>query len=71
MAKGIIRRLTDRGYGFIRAETEEDLFFHSSEVQGVDYYTLREGQEVEFEVERGHNGRWQAVRVRLAEPGGE
>ena len=68
MAKGIIIRLTDRGYGFIKAESEEDLFFHRSEVQGVDYDSLREGEEVEFEVERGRNGRWRAVRVRLAEP---
>jgi CspA family cold shock protein len=68
MPKETIRRLMERGYGFIKAESEEDLFFHRSELQGVDYDSLREGQEVEFEVERGRNGRWQAVRVRLAEP---
>ena len=53
MPKGTIRRLiTDRGFGFIKGDRGEDLFFHRSEVQGVDYSSLREGQQVEFEVEK-------------------
>ena len=71
MPKGTIRRLMDRGYGFIKGEKEEDLFFHRSELQGVEYESLREGQEVEFEVGRGRNGRPQAVKVTPAEPKGE
>ena len=56
MAKGTIRRLIkDRGFGFIKVEQGEDLFFHRSELQGVDFDSLREGQEVEFEVGRGHS----------------
>jgi len=67
MPKGTIRRLiTDRGFGFIKTEQGEDLFFHRNQLQGVDYNSLREGQQVEFEVGRGRNGRLQAVRVRLA-----
>ena len=67
MPKGTIRRLmTDRGYGFIKPEQGEELFFHRSELQGVDYSSLREGQEVEFKVGQGRNGRSQAVGVRLA-----
>ena len=66
MPKGTIRRIMDRGYGFIKTEQGEDLFFHRNELQGVDYYSLREGQGVEFEVGRGRDGRSQAVRVRLA-----
>ena len=58
MAKGSIRRLiTDRGFGFIMTEEGKDLFFHRNELQGVDYSSLRQGQEVEFEVGRGRNGR--------------
>ena len=72
MAKGNIKRLIkDRGFGFIKIEQGEDLFFHRSELQGVDYDSLGEGQEVEFEVGRGHSGRPQAVKVRLAQPQGE
>jgi len=72
VAKGTIRRLiTDRGFGFITPEQGEDLFFHRSELQGVDFDSLREGQEVEFEVGRGRSGRPQAVKVRLAQPEAE
>lgn len=69
MPKGTIRRLiTGRGFGFIKTERREDLFFHSSQLQGVNYNSLREGQQVEFEVGKGRNGRPQAIRVRLAQP---
>jgi len=71
MAKGTIRRLMDRGYGFIKTEQEEDLFFHHSEIEGVEFTSLSEGQEVEFEMSRGRDGRPQAVRVRLAQPKSE
>jgi CspA family cold shock protein len=71
MPKGTIRRLIDQSYGFIKVESGEDLFFHRNDLQGVDYGSLREGQQVEFEVGRGRDGRDQAVRVRVAEPKGE
>ena len=72
MPKGTIRRLvSDRGFGFIRRENGEDIFFHRSELQGVDYGSLREEQLVEFEVAQGRDGRPQAVRVRLVQLKGE
>jgi CspA family cold shock protein len=72
MPKGTIRQLVaGRGYGFIRTERGEDLFFHHSQLQGVSYNSLREGQRVEFEVGKGHDGRPQAIKVRLAQPRGE
>ncbi len=68
MAKGTIRRLiTDRGFGFIKTTEGTDLFFHRSELQGVEFGVLSEGQEVEFETGRGRDGRSQAVSVRLSE----
>jgi len=67
MAKGAIRRLMDRGYGFIQSELGEDLFFHSNDLVGVGFNSLREGQEVEFEKGQGRDGRPQAVKVKLAE----
>ncbi|MFC1894248.1 cold-shock protein [Chloroflexota bacterium] len=68
MPKGaIIRLIADRGFGFIKGEEKGDLFFHRSELQGVDYSSLREGQEVEYEGVKGRDGRPQAVRVRLVE----
>ncbi len=68
MPKGTIRKLMDRGYGFIKGEDEGDLFFHRNDIEGVEFESLREGQEVEFEKGQGRDGRPQAVKVRLAQP---
>ncbi len=68
MPKGTIRRLIDGSYGFIKGEGDEDLFFHRNNLQGIEYQSLREGQEVEFDVGQGRDGRPQAVNVRLAQP---
>ena len=68
MPKGTIKRLiTDRDYGFIKSALGEDLFFHFHELQGVEYTSLREGLQVEFEVAQGPDGSC-AVKVRLAQP---
>jgi len=67
MAKGTIRRLMDRGFGFIKGEEEGDLFFHRNDLEGVEFGSLREGQGVEFEKGEGRDGRPQAVKVRLTE----
>ncbi len=66
MAKGTIARLMDRGFGFIKPEEGEDLFFHRNELEGVEFNSLSEGQEVEFEKGEGRDGRSAAVKVRLA-----
>ena len=72
MAKGTIRRLIrDRGFGFIKTEDETDLFFHRNELQEVDYDSLTEGQQVEFEIGQGRDSRPQAIKVRLANPEGQ
>jgi CspA family cold shock protein len=57
----------DRGYGFIKTEQEEDLFFHRNSLEGVEFTSLREGQEVEFEKGQGRDNRPAAVKVRLTE----
>jgi len=67
MSKGTIRRLMDRGFGFIKAEDETDLFFHRNDLEGVEFSSLSEGLEVEFEKGQGRDGRPAAVKVRLAE----
>ena len=49
--EGTIVRLNERGFGFIKLEGEEkDLFFHSKELQGIEFEELREGDKVTFEV---------------------
>jgi CspA family cold shock protein len=57
MEKGTIARLMDKGYGFISREGQEkDLFFHSSELSGVSFDELKEGDEVTFEMSQGPKG---------------
>jgi len=57
MEQGTIKRLTDRGFGFIAREGEEkDLFFHSNELQGVEFKDLKEGDKVQFEVSESPKG---------------
>ncbi len=67
MTKGTIKTLMDRGFGFIKTEAETDLFFHSNDVEGVEFNSLSEGQEVEFELGQGRDDRPKAVKVRLTE----
>lgn len=63
MKKGTIARIMDKGYGFIKTDdSDKDLFFHSNEVQNTDFNSLKEGDEVEFEVTEGQKGP-QAVQV--------
>lgn len=57
MQTGTIKRLTDKGYGFIAIEgKDKDLFFHSNELKGVAFEDLREGDEVQFETANGPKG---------------
>ncbi|QDT13259.1 cold-shock protein [Planctomycetes bacterium K23_9] len=56
MEQGTIKRLTDRGFGFIATNSNEDMFFHSSNVEGVQFNDLREGQEVTYNVGSGPKG---------------
>ncbi len=56
MAEGTIKRLTDKGYGFIDIGSEKDLFFHSASLEGVTFEELHEGQKVSFTEGRGPKG---------------
>ena len=56
MAEGSIKKLTDKGFGFINTGKEKDLFFHSSSVVGASFNDLREGQKVTYEEGRGPKG---------------
>ena len=54
---GTIKRLTDKGFGFIQAEgLAKDLFFHSNSLVGVTFDELKEGDAVSFETEESPKG---------------
>ncbi|HVW71809.1 MAG TPA: cold shock domain-containing protein [Candidatus Paceibacterota bacterium] len=66
MQVGTIARLTDRGFGFIKADgMEKDLFFHSKDLVGVEFDSLREGDKMQFEVSESPKG-MQATNVSKA-----
>jgi cold shock protein len=56
MAEGTIKKLTDKGFGFINTGGAKDLFFHSSAVQGVTFEQLHEGQKVSYTEAQGKKG---------------
>ncbi len=56
MAEGTIKKLTDKGFGFIDTGKGEDMFFHMSNVVDVRYEDLREGQKVTFSLGEGPKG---------------
>jgi CspA family cold shock protein len=56
MAEGSIKRLTDKGFGFIETGTDKDMFFHMSNVEGADFDSLREGQRVSYNPGHGPKG---------------
>ena len=56
MPQGTIKKLvTDKGFGFIAAESG-DLFFHHSAVQNSEFDNLQEGQTVEYTEGSGPKG---------------
>jgi CspA family cold shock protein len=66
MARGKVKWFSNKkGYGFITTESGNDVFVHHTSIEGEGYKTLDEGQEVEFDIEKGPKGE-QAVRVKRA-----
>jgi CspA family cold shock protein len=64
MSEGSIKKITDKGFGFIRTESGKDLFFHQSALIGVSLQELQEGQRVSFVEGSGPKGpRAEEVRV--------
>ena len=62
--EGTIRKLVrERGFGFIRVRGHE-IFFHRTALEDIEFESLKEGQSVEFKLERGERG-LQAANVRL------
>ncbi len=62
--QGTIKRIVrDRGFGFIRSTEGQEVFFHRSSLQQLNFDSLREGETVDFDIERGEKGpRATAVR---------
>jgi CspA family cold shock protein len=63
MPKGIVKWFNGKkGYGFITSEDGKEIFVHFSSIQGEGFKSLKEGDEVKFEITTGEKGE-QATQV--------
>lgn len=57
MAEGRIKWFNEsKGYGFIEQDDGPDVFVHFSEIKMEGFKTLKEGDQVEFEISEGPKG---------------
>ena len=57
MAKGKVKWFNNqKGYGFVVSDKGNDVFVHYSVIQGDGYKTLKEGEEVEYELIQSEKG---------------
>ena len=71
MANGIVKWFNDaKGYGFITQEDGGDIFVHYTAIQQEGFKSLKEGDNVEYEVSQGPKG-LQAANVRQSGSGSE
>jgi cold shock protein len=57
MEKGKVKWFNNtKGYGFVTRESGEDVFVHYRSITGDGYKSLKQGDDVQFEVEQGQKG---------------
>ena len=57
MATGAVKWFdSKKGFGFIVGEEGEDVFVHFSVIEGDGFRSLKDGESVNYEVERGAKG---------------
>lgn len=67
METGLVKWFNNaKGWGFIAARDGSDVFVHYSHISGEGYKTLREGQQVSYELRSGPRGQY-AENVRVGE----
>jgi cold shock protein len=63
----IVRLVRERGFGFLRTESGQEVFFHRTELQEASFDALRGDEQVEYDMGTdARSGRERAVNVRVA-----
>jgi len=58
MASGVVKWFNNkRGFGFINDDGDEDIFVHYKDIMMDGFKTLDEGDQVQFDIERGNKGK--------------
>jgi CspA family cold shock protein len=67
MVNGRVKWFDDKkGFGFIEQESGPDVFVHHSNIKASGFKSLKEGDRVTFDVEKGPKGP-SAVNVKLVD----
>ena len=68
MATGTVKWFNaTKGYGFIQPDDgSKDVFLHISDVQRSGIQEPREGDKLEYELQRGQQGKTSATNLKLA-----
>ena len=68
MSQGTVKWYnSQKGYGFIRPnDGSKDVFVHVSDVERAGLGSLNEGQKLNYELQRGQQGKMSAVNLQAA-----
>lgn len=67
--KGVVKWFNDaKGFGFIEHSTGRDVFVHFSAIESEGFKTLKDGEEVEYQLHEGPKGLHAIKVVRVNAP---
>ncbi len=67
--RGVVKWFNDaKGFGFIEHDSGKDVFVHYSVIESDGFKTLKDGEEVEYELKEGDKGLHAARVVRVNAP---